>query len=113
MSEITELRAEVARLRKKLSPMLDPQFFAEFKAVEPVQFYRKSPVTYRRREAAYTVNLRQVWLATPGFTPNPSPLDLTKLGRCLDAIGWERTRRDGMLFFVMTLNEFAEVYGDR
>lgn len=105
------LEAENARLRKKLSPMLDEVFFEKFRAVEPVEFYRRSPITYRRREAAYTINLRKVWLATPELSPNPTPLDLTKLGRCLDAIGWERTRRDGLLYFVMTLDEFAEVYG--
>jgi hypothetical protein len=108
----TALQAEILRLTKKLSPLVDLEWAnTYFYPVEPIHFYRKGKVIMRQHEAAYTVTLREVWDATPGLPPRPSPLDLTKLGRAMDAKGWERTKTAGQLRMVMRVSEFQEVYG--
>lgn len=107
------LEAEVTRLRKKLSPLLDQNFANMFWSVEPVALYKAAKVVYRQHEPAYSISLKEVWDGTPVLarTP-PSPLDLTKLGRAMDAKGWERTKVNGQLRMLMRLTEFKEVYGE-
>ncbi len=100
---------ECARLRKKLSPLEDAAFTAEFVAREPtlLEFYVQK-TTLRDGALSYIVTLRPLWLAA--FGTDPTPLELTKLGRTLAALGWERTKRNGLQFFCLPVKEFDEVY---
>lgn len=103
MSTVQELEAEVAKLRKKLSPLEDKSFTAKLAARMASVDWRK----YRQkfRDGDYiVVTPRQVGEECFGETPNiPTS---TKIGRSLQALLWERSALHGNLVFVKPLEEY-------
>jgi len=90
----------------KLSPLEDKVFTARFLAKEPKSWMSKQIV--ERGGMPYIMfNLPDVWQAA-FKEPSPHRSALTNLGRTLDALGWERTKVGGLLFFRMPLKEFAD-----
>jgi len=99
---------ECKRLRNKLSPLEDKSFTEAYQRVEPVEYYRAS--LHSRNGSPYVViRLCDAWAAAFPKTPY-TVLDLTKLGRTFDALGWERTKRNGITHFALKYDEFLEMY---
>jgi len=90
--------------RRKLSPLEDRDFTAKYKAKEPRGWLNKQQAK-RGNKLYIQFNLPDLWKAT--FKADaPNRVALARLGRSLDALGWERTKRGGNLFFRMTVEEF-------
>ena len=85
------------KLRKALSPMEDRDFTDKYLANQPTEWLRECV------EAGFPrITLSTLWERTfPGTAPNP--LDLTRLGRTLDALGWRRTKYNGLLQFYINI----------
>ena len=83
------------KLRAALSPLEDRAFTEHYLSSQPTDWLRDN------HAAGFTrVTLGMLWDRTwPGRKPNP--LELTKLGRTLDALGWRRTKYNGLLYFVI------------
>jgi len=94
-------------LKRKLSPLEDVEFTARYCLRENFEWLRTQRGT-RQGKSAIVVRLRDVWVNT--FNSVPNNVDLTTLGRTLEALGWERTRRKGITFFLMNCKEFENVY---
>ncbi len=85
------------RMRKALSPLEDREFTEKYLANQPTGWLADCVAAGFPR-----ITLPVLWERTfPGTTPNP--LDLTKLGRTLDALGWRRTKYNGLLQFYINI----------
>lgn len=105
---------ECERLRKKLSPLEDPEFTAAYLHAQPVEWLRNEcPRMSYGGEEHISVSLPELWEKINPTDAPPSGSDLAKLGRTLQALGWVRTKRSGSLYFVMTPEEFADVHPAR
>jgi len=91
------------RLRALLSPLEDKAFTRRYRENEPLEWIQTQNST-RMGHTHYRVRLADLWLQTfPGT--KYSPLDLTKLGRTLQALGWSRTKIDGTLYFAIPVGD--------
>lgn len=99
---------ECDRLRAKLSPLEDPDFTAEYRLVEPVEWLRGQELVYDKAEAVGATLPDIFFMAFSRYGNNS---EITKLGRTLLALGWSRTKRNGILYYVMGKEEFEHVYG--
>jgi hypothetical protein len=99
--------ANCERLRSKLSPLEDKVFTDEFLSREPVDWYLTQ---LKSRQGGPSVAVQLPALFNETFKRAPSVMELTKLGRTMDALGWTRTKRNGLLYFTMDYKEFTETY---
>jgi len=96
--------AECVRLRKLLSPLEDAGFTAIYLAAEPREWIDTQRAT-RMGHAHVRVKLVDLWQHTFPDSPHTA-LGLTKLGRTLQALGWSRTKIDGLLYFTMRVDDW-------
>lgn len=101
-----DLKKELERLRRKLSPLEDPEF-TEFLQGK-MKDLDLSPFQRSFRRAEYIV-------VTPGQIAElcglaPLRPTITNIGRSLQALCWERSALHGQLVFVMSIGEYHEVH---
>lgn len=94
-------------LARKLSPLEDKKFTTIYCNRENLEWLATQRGT-RQGKSAIVIRLSDVWVHT--FNSVPNNVDLTTLGRTLEALGWERTRRKGITFFLMNAKEFSNEY---
>lgn len=94
---------ECARLRRKISPLEDADFTANYRLVEPVAWYAT-----QGKGDKISIRLNDAWSQAFGTRANPH--ELTVLGRTLEALGWNRTYSNGLLRFTMGKQEYLDVY---
>jgi len=94
-------------LRNKLSPLENVELTTRYCNRENLDWLRTQR-GQRQGKSAIVIRLGDVWANT--FNSVPNNVDLTELGRTLQALGWERTRRKGITFFAMNLKEFNDDY---
>lgn len=102
-----ELLAENAMLRRKLSPMEDPEFTrqlaVELAEVDLMEFCRQ----YRKGGEYIVVEPKTIAKVCFGDEAPNLPL-LTNIGRSLQALCWERSAINGRLVFVMSRKEYED-----
>lgn len=101
-----ELEKEVARLRGKLSPLEDKEFTAELK-----EYFAMPSVFMALQRLSHLVRGRDCISARPGdiwaviFGTEGNTREIAKLGRSLQALGWERGAKRGNLIFTIPVEE--------
>jgi len=90
-------------LRQALSPMEDRAFTLKYLAAQPVDY-----LISQREAGHHRTTLGMLWDRTWPDT-RPNTLELTKLGRTLDALGWRRTKYNGLLYFVIPTTLTTEI----
>ena len=93
--------------KRKLSPLENKEFTAKFCAREDREWERTQRGN-RQGNPAIVLRLHDLWVHT--FNSVPTKHDLMTLAHTLLALGWERTRRAGLTYFVMELKEFDNEY---
>ena len=91
--------------RRKLSPLEDKELTTRYCNRENLKWLA-TQLGSRQHKSAISVKLGDVWVRT--FGTEPSVGELTKLGRTLSALGWERSRQNGLTRFVMSMEDFNE-----
>jgi len=91
------------KLQRLLSPLEDKVFTTRYQLNEPRDWIVRQRVL-RMDIVHVRVSLVELWRMTFPNIPH-TPLDLTKLGRTLQALGWSRTKVDGRLYFVKPLGD--------
>ena len=93
------------RLQRKLSPLEDKAVTADYLAKEPLEWLgTKSGL--RNGRVHIMVQLPELYKQTYGC--KGSGRALMVLGRTLVALGWERSKRSGLLYFCMEQDEFTD-----
>ena len=101
---------QCVKLRKKLSPLEDPSFTADFLLVQPVAWMRENQAV-RKNSTVKTVNISAAECFEEAFGYEADHHDAMQMGRTLRALGWEMTKQNGYVRYVMDLEEFdAEHY---
>jgi len=90
-------------LRQALSPLEDRVFTHKYLAAQPVDY-----LDTQRDSGHVRMTLGMLWDRTWPDT-RPNSLELTKLGRTLDALGWRRTKYNGLLYFVIPTTLTTEI----
>lgn len=96
---------ECARLRAKLSPLEDPTFTADFLLVAPIAWMREN-IAIRKNSTTKTVNISAAECFEAAFGYEADHHDSMMMGRTLRALGWEFTKQNGYIRYVMDLEEF-------
>jgi hypothetical protein len=97
-----ELKAEVERLRAKLSPLEDRSFTRQLKPM--INEVNLQPFISGKKYVVRPGDLFERLWGVPGTTHQ-----LATLGRSLQAMGWVRSAMRGNLVFTMTVEEFDHV----
>jgi hypothetical protein len=98
--------AECERLRSRLSPLENKAMTESFLQNQPIVWMRGQVRTHNGVPAV-VVQLPELWRKAFGGTP--SAKNLTELGRTLVALGWMRTKRNGLLWFALPKNELGGI----
>lgn len=102
-----QLEKEVARLRSKLSPLEDKEFTAQVTErlalnLTKVKLVAGLNAKVRGRDCV-SGGLADLWAAI--FSCEGNMREHTKLGRSLQAMGWERGAKRGNLVFTIPVEE--------
>lgn len=101
-----ELLEENAMLRRKLSPLEDPEFTDELSRKLAIADLNKYIRKFRKTPHV-VVSLRDI---AKVCSLDEDKATLTNIGRSLQALCWERSAINGNLVFVMPLEEYDNVY---
>lgn len=99
-----ELRAEVERLRAKLSPLEDRDLTIKVKAAMRVNPLKAEPYIPRGSHKPILL-YRPADLWQELFNEEGNTRDYMRLGRSLQAMGWERSAKSGNLVFALPVEE--------
>jgi len=98
---------QCVKLRKKLSPLEDPAFTADFLLVQPVAWMREN-ISVRKNSTVKVVNISAAECFEEAFGYPADHHDSMMMGRTLRALGWEMTKQGGFVRYMMDLEEFNE-----
>ena len=97
------------RLQKLVSPREDVVFTSLFKKVEPVSYYKDAKNWgINSIVVSVLVQPRFVWIEAYGT--DPSDREISRMSHTLAAIGWKRTKRNGVTLYAMPITDFQKVY---
>lgn len=104
-----ELKAEVERLRAKLSIGEDKDFTREVSLrMHPRHLTLTTLTNYGFVKGdKIIVRPSELWEISFPCDKEPSTRDLAKLGRSLQAMGWARSAKKGNLVFTISVEEYA------
>jgi hypothetical protein len=91
--------------RRKLSPLEDPAFTADFLLVQPVAWMRENQAV-RKNSTQKLVSISASECFAEAFGYEPDHHDVMQMGRTLRALGWESTKQGGYTRYVKELEEF-------
>lgn len=93
------------KLRRKLSPLEDQDFTADFLLMQPVAWMREH-TAFRKNSTVQIVSISAAECYEQAFGIAPNINGSMKMGRTLRALGWEPTKQNGLTRYVMDLEEF-------
>lgn len=98
---------ECVRLRRLLSPLEDPDFTANFLLVLPEE-WMYDHVGRFNGEPAIVVDIDELYFEAFG---EPHTTDtIKKLAHSLKALGWHKTFRRGVPYWVISVHDFENSY---